>query len=661
MTLFRQLVVFLVFGSLLLVTGSLAVSELNTRGYLQNQLHISAHNAAHMLAISTGSALGSNAPLRACLIARATFDQGYYRSIVLLDASGHDFCHFRTEHSAQSVPNWFKAMLPMSPQTGISGLVQGWKILGSVVVQSDADYAYQHLWKLAREDVLLAGSIVLILCLLGYLALSWITSPLTHIEAQAESVLKRDQIVLQIQPRTREFRRVVDAMNLLVARATAMVEDLTHQLDEQRQLLFKDALTGLPNRKAFDVAYASWTHSEEVQTSIALILFELDDFAQINAMLGEERADQVLMQIASRMRPLLDEHQDALIARRQGAQFAILLPDCNQAKGKAVVEFLLSSCRLLGLQRQEHEPGLRFYAGLACSNGWKRSFDVLEQASQALKIARNSTESSYYFQEIPEELPASLSVLGHEPSLIREQLNRLLNEKSIQLYSLPCLDAQKHIVHKEILVRLHVADQVISAADFIPLVEQWGWSERLDELVLELVISHLNRITLEHRPFCPVHVNLSTQSLLSPDFVVRMQERLQQVQSYLSMIRFEIQETAWMVAAEQVRQLASWLHQRGSGLVIDRFSLRLVSLELLSKVPLHAIKLDAALSQIKEHDQRTMIHTLVQLMHGRDIMVYVDSIRNESEWLWSQSLRLDGAQGFWLAQPGLLDDSDHEL
>ncbi len=658
MTLFRQLVVFLVFGSILMVSGSLAVSELNTRAYLQNQLKISAHNAAHMLAISTGASLGRDAPLRACLIARAIFDQGYYRSIMLLDESGRDFCHFQEDHSAQSVPRWFKNILPLSAQTGVSGLVHGWKVLGSVLVTSDAEYAYKHLWELAKQDVLLAGSIVLVLCMLGYLALRLITLPLADIEMQADRVLKKDHKVLDIKPRTREFRRVVDAMNLLVARTSTMIDELTRQLDEQRQLLFKDALTGLSNRKAFDVAYASWTHAEEVSTPLALILFELDDFAAINKALGEDRADHVLMQLASRMLPLLNEHQDALIARRQGAQFAILLPDCTKDKAKAVVEFLLSSCRLLGLQRHEPDSRFRFYAGLACSNGWQHQFDVLEQASQALKIARNSSESSYFVHDMPEELPASLSVLGHEPTMIREQLDQLLDEKSLRLYSLPCLDAQKHVVHEEILVRLHVGHQVLGAAQFIPLVEQWGWSVRLDELVVKMIVFHIQRTTLEHQTFTPVHINLSTQSLLSPGFVTRLQELLRPILKWLSRVRFEIQETAWMVAQEQVRQLALWLQQEGSGLVIDRCSLRLVSIELLAKIPLYAIKLDASLSQIMDQDQKNMIQTLVQLMHGRDILVYVDSIRNESEWQWSQSLRLDGAQGFWLAQPRLFDDVD---
>ncbi len=656
MTLFKQLITVLVINSVLLTLGDLGISMLTARSYLQNQLQISAHNTAHMLAMQLAPAMGRRDLLKTSVMLQAVFDQGYYRQIVLMGANGQVLEKLqRTAVRPSAVPEWFRRLWPMTSQAEHTTLTKGWLIVGSLTVESDADYAYASLWRQANRDVLLGACVLLGMAMLGFLAMGWLTQPLAQLEEAADAVLRREFREISPVPRTREFRRVVEAMNRLTRHVRILIEDLIRQLEEQHNASFQDALTGLANRKAFDRDYLSWQQAEDQWWPAALIILELDQLAELNNRLGTERADQVLVHIAARLRKLQEDHREALIARLQGGRFVVLLPHCERNVAQAVLDYLMSALRLMALTQEDVR--VRFYAGMAYATVRDQAADLLPQASKALEMAHANPESGSHVLELAGVIPAFLDAMGNDMAAIKMRMDTLLTSKDVRLYYMPCVDARQHLLHKEILLRLHVDGQVVPAAAFIPLVEQFGWAWRLDFLVLDLVLQYQSDAANLTRPLDCMHINLSPYSLRSEEFMIRLLVRLEESVSLLPFLRFEVNEIAWILAPQAVKQLAHWLNAHGSGLLIDRFAWRQAGLSLLSSLPLQAIKLDAvyALTDAETAEQSTLLQMLLQLMHSMDIQVMVDNIRSEEQWKRLLSLGVDGGQGFWVGEPRELE------
>src|SRR5450830_648085 len=203
MTLRRQILAVISLVFLGILAGLLVFSVRGTRDYLEQQLASHAQDAATALSLPLAQSLGRD-------------------DKVLVERE--------LPEKVAEVPQWFTHAFALSSPGGESFVSSGWRQLGKVIVQSQPEYAYQYLWKSAREValwILLAYGVAL---LLSHLLLQIILNPLYAIERSARAIQERRFEQIVTQPAARELARVVRAMNDMARRIAEILDAETAKL-----------------------------------------------------------------------------------------------------------------------------------------------------------------------------------------------------------------------------------------------------------------------------------------------------------------------------------------------------------------------------------------------------------------------------------------------
>lgn len=642
--------------SLVLLGGSFLVSVANSRAYLQEQLSAHAEDTATSLSLSLASVMERHDKALTDTMVNAIFDRGYYRRILVLDNHGVIVARRESAANVAEVPSWFIRFVVLTPPQAVSDIGNGWRISGQLIVESHPGFAYRDLWRIAQQELSLYLSVFVCVAVAGYFALRWITRPLAEMEGQAEAIYRRDFREIAVMPRTRELRRVVMAMNRMTRQLSELFSDLVRQVENLRQQAFVDSTTGLANQAAFDAQFRTLLSNSERRVHGALIILQLDDFAGVNSRLGRDQADQLLIQVASRFLKLQENMPETLVARRNGADFVAFVPSVDEPKAQECLKQLMDSVAALPTFRAH--PEIRFFTGMAYADVASEPGELLPKASVAVRLARHSEGSGSHVLKASTHRRPELSLLGNSLDEWRSTLDYLLQREDIRLFYQPCVEQNGRLLHKEVLVRLERAGQVVAASAFIPLIEQFGWESRLDRLVVRNVVSYQSEAESLGIPMDVISVNLSPYSLLSNGFIEELQALLISAGSCLPYLQFEISESALTLAPQAVRRLARWLEQGGAGLMLDRFSMRQNSLSMLGSLPLRGLKVDAALVRDVETnpDNRFLLTTLRYVAHSRDMLLLADSVESSSQWQVMRDLKVDGGQGFLFGRPRPLEE-----
>ena len=243
MSLIKQLWIGITIMLLLVLGGNFAISTITAKTYLQEQLRLKNMDNANSLALSI-SQMAEKDPVTLELLITAQFDAGHYEYIIFQDANKKPIVARNfDEEKVDSVPDWFARRVSFDVAPGIAQVQDGWQQAGTLIVKSHSRYALEALWKNTRDlfDWFLCAT--LLSGLIGSLVLKYISRPLDVVVDQAEAIGERRFIVSQ-EPKTREFQRLVRAMNTLSTSVKNMLDKEARQLEVLRRESQTDRLTG---------------------------------------------------------------------------------------------------------------------------------------------------------------------------------------------------------------------------------------------------------------------------------------------------------------------------------------------------------------------------------------------------------------------------------
>lgn len=656
LTVFRQLLVLITGLMLILLAGSFVVSVRHTQTFLEQQLHAHAQDTATSLGLSLAEPLARGDRIIAETMVSAIFDRGYYRRILVTDREGRVLVHRQSPLQLGDVPNWFQQRLPLKPPPGYSEVAGGWAPVAQLVVESHPGYGYRDLWHTALTQGLFFLVVWVLAMVLAWLALRWILRPLAAVEAQAEAICQQDFSEQATLPATPEFRRLVEAMNRLSRRLRAVIDDLERQLDVLRGQVYRDPLTGLGNLASFQHHFQALLTDSERRAQGALIILQVADFARFNQDAGRERADLLLQQIAGRWQTLGEGRPEALLARRNGADFIAFLPGVAEAEALQALAEVFEDVSVLPLL-QTVQPPTVVHAGMSLCDVDGEQVELLPKASLAIRMAQSSATSAWHVLRASPANSRELALLGRDTTQWAMLLERVFRDESLRLHVMPNHGLDQRVHHREVLARLEVEGQLLSAAAFMPLIERFGWERRLDMMIVRKMVHWLKQARLIDMAVDRHSINLSPHSLRQPGFVEELLAVLAGAQDVAGRLLFEVSESALTLAPEAVADLAMRLPQLGSGLMVDRFGARQQSLLALGRLPLVAIKVDGVLVRQAEQsaEHRFLLGALVNITHGRDMLLLVDGVESPAQWQVLAALRVDGGQGFLFGQPQPLE------
>ncbi len=646
MSLFRQSILVVTVLIVSLLAGNLVISVHNAREYLSQQMQVHAEDTATSLAFSLSrAALEEDSALINSMV-DIIFDRGYYRLIEFRDLEGQSVVKRELPIEIEGVPQWFVEALVLSEPEGKADVVSGWYRLGELQVISHPGYAYRDLWRVFVGQL----QVFLLIAVMSYLfvgiGLSVLFRPLKLLERQADAIGRREFPVQERLPGTPELRSIVLAMNRMVGKVKLMFQEQVELSENLHRQSWVDPVTELPNRRDFDARLDALIHSEFGGGSAALILLHLSELQSLNDVDGRERGDDLLKLVASILTRESAEIAGAVVARRSGADFSLLLPSLGEAEVTLFVDALCIELR----------ARTKVFAGVSYSRAISLGDPLLAQADMALRQAQHKDDQAWVLLPMPEDKQGDDSAKPpiRTAQQWRDFLLRAMSEESIQFHYQPIFDCQKQARHFEVFCRIPDLDgSLLKAGVFWPMLERFDLAAQTDRKVIEHLNVESRRLGLSDANSQRLCVNLSLTSILDADFLQWLIPFLDEHSDFASRLLFELPESCLAAHREAVQNFAQQLVARGAGLSLDHFGLGARAFSYLQSLPLACLKVDRSfIHQLNERlDNQFFVRSLVQISRSCDVEIFAEGLENEAEWNCVIDLGINGGQGFFLGEP----------
>jgi len=644
MSLFKQLLLAICLFLVVAFSGSFMVSLESSRSQYVNQLRSHAQDAATALALSLTPNIDDPAMVE--LMVSSIFDSGYYASIKVVDLDSNAVLVERhAEPDPGNVPAWFIHLIGLEAAGGDAIVSRGWQQAARVEVISHPMFAIAKLWQSALGSLgwlLLCGAASAVL---GALLLRRQLRPLDYMVEQSHAIARREFLSLPELPRTPELRRVVQAMNQMVEKLKALFTEQAERSERLRAESYQDSLTGLSNRRYFEMQLTARVSNLEEARAGYLLLLRVQGLAGLNARLGGQRTDQLLQAVGEQLRrtcATFPETND-LISRSRGGEFAVLAPGMVHEDAVRLAQALEAALQSL------HETGASDISPVACiglapfSPG-DAPQALLKLADEALARAENQPTPGWVCLE-----QGAAAVAGDSQHEWHTRLDEAFVKGRFELFFQPVVQAQatQRVLHYKVISRLlDEQGEALPAGRFLPWMERFGWMSRLDLLVLEKVLAHL------HSHDQLLAVNLSAATLADPRALQRVYDLLGQNSALGERLIIEIGEEQLPEQAA-LEQLTRRLHGLGFALALQRFGGRFSMIGNLAHLGLAYLKIDG--SYIRNIDQeqhkRLFIEAIQRAAHSIDLPLIAERVETEGERQVLQVMGIEGIQGRLSGEP----------
>ncbi|GAB2911141.1 cyclic Di-GMP phosphodiesterase RmdB [Streptomyces mayteni] len=405
-----------------------------------------------------------------------------------------------------------------------------------------------------------------------------------------------------------------------------------------------DPLTGLPNRQwLLERTRVALDEADRAGERAALILIDLDSFRSVNDTLGHLTGDQLLLQIADRIRRQLPANAEA--ARLGGDEFAVLLPAVDSATSaqrtaRAVLGSLSAPLELDGLTMViEASAGVAVFPDHA-----PEAEGLLRRADVAMYGAKNDRSGvEVYDASRDSNTPDRLALLG--------DLRRALEAGEVELHYQPKVRFDGEVEGLEALVRWQHPDRGrIPPDEFIAIAETSGLMPRLTEYVLETALRQVARWRSAGLTV-PVAVNVSPRDVYTPGFAGAVAARLARHGVPAGSLQLEITEHVMLEDPQQAADTLAGLTGHGVRMSLDDFGTGYSSLVHLRRLPVSELKIDRSFVArlTVDSEDAEIVRCTVELAHSLGLVVVAEGVEDDETWERLRDLGCDAVQGWLVA------------
>jgi EAL domain-containing protein (putative c-di-GMP-specific phosphodiesterase class I)/GGDEF domain-containing protein len=640
MTLFKQLFLGASLAFLVVLMATEGVYIKNAHHYLQEQLASHSQNAATSLGMALPASLDAGDLVRAEVTTDAVFDRGYYQSIRILNAKGETLVLKILPTAPADVPEWFVKLLPMEVPVAESLITKGWHQLGRVVVSSHPNFAYKQLWRTLVEATLSLGVLYLFTLLALHTFLTRILSPLRDIESVAHAISERNFKQVKTIPAARELRSVVSAINMMSEKLQSMIDFEVKQAKRYRDEATKDALTGLENRRGFELKMQSLLTDEGLLSGV-LYLIQIADFQKYNTNKGFSEGDSLLKALGDTFISN-NPDQEFLCARINGATFALAAFNLSKDESTRLGETLCSTLSEVTAGRGKGDPFVMGYGGAYFADNTVTLKALLAQCDLAMLQSLSAGNSQSVLSELTKPEDDESQGSQYWKSMIKEALKE--DRLVILFQSVLGFNFSKPI-QIEVVGRLkNSTGEMISAGQFIPMANRHKLSPELDWAVILKLSSILKNIDQANQ----IAINISTYSIHDPQFVTRVKGALRDEPELAKKLVFEFTEFGVVQDLVGIENFIHEIRQFGAKFAVDNFGLHHSAFEYLQKLKPSYVKLSPSyLTELKGNlENQFFISSVVKITHSLDIKVIALGVEDDTILELLQQLGVDGYQGY---------------
>jgi len=428
-------------------------------------------------------------------------------------------------------------------------------------------------------------------------------------------------------------------------RNAAAYAELARLAEQHAHNATHDALTGLANRQRLQDEATATLERHPARGITALLMIDLDRFKEVNDTLGHAAGDQVLVEVAHRMRAAAGE--DALVARLGGDEFAVLLrrlaaPAIATHRAQAILASLTKPIEVEGIP-----ISVEASIGIATAPSRGGVGELMRRADIAMYQAKRTGSRISVYRRTHDTANIGRLILGGD-------LPRAMAEHEITVNFQPIVDlATGEVLATEALARWHHPDKGdLDPNQFLATVERSGILPAFAEAVLDqalLAVTEWREAGFD----LPVAVNVSPRSLLDHRFPDSVAKRLRHHDLPADRLILELTESLTLSQLEVVDRVLGELRDQGIRLALDDFGTGYSSLSILPRVPVHELKIDRAFVRDMEvsPEAAAVVRSTVDLGRSLDLTVVAEGVERESQRRALWELGCAAGQGHLFARP----------
>ncbi len=436
-------------------------------------------------------------------------------------------------------------------------------------------------------------------------------------------------------------RRIVDACVDLGAFAIERKEARA----EIARLAYHDILTGLPNRAQLRHLITTAIDACPTSGHVALAFLDVDHFKDVNDTLGHAAGDELLIQLAQRLREQIGPED--MLGRLGGDEFVILLPN-RTAEGAERVAAAINEALTAPLRLGSKLMPMSASIGISLYPDHATDIDTLmQQADAAMYMAKQAGRSTHRMYS------AEMNGLTEQRLAMIAALRRAIADNALNLFYQPQIRSSDGAIHGvEALARWHdAALGDVSPAKFIPLAEECGLIEQIGLWSVREACRQMASWRRAGLNIPSVSVNLSPINFRNVALAARLKDVLAEYQLPPDALMLEITESTFMQDGAAALETMHAIRALGIGLSVDDFGTGYSSLSRLAHLPVRELKIDRSFMRDIEKDAGALAiaTAVVRVGHGLGMTVVAEGVETEGQRKMLAELGCDVVQGFLYA------------
>lgn len=431
----------------------------------------------------------------------------------------------------------------------------------------------------------------------------------------------------------------------------ASINDITQRKEAEKNvhhMAYYDQLTGLPNRYSLeDKVSFEINRTRRHKTKLAFLFIDLDRFKTINDSLGHHIGDQLLKEVANRLKTCI--RSTDFITRQGGDEFVILLTDLNKAEQALPVLSKIQHAFERPIILEENELFVSCSIGVCLFPEDGESLeDILKHADLAMYQAKKAGGGGFKF------FTSNMQSMIKNRLQLETHLRYAITENQFSLHYQPIIDSRTNqTVSAEALIRWdHPSMGRISPAEFIPLAEETGLIIQIGEWVIKEVCRQ-QKDWLSKDISVRVAINLSPLQFKSPNLIETIESSLLHYNIPSRMIKLEVTEGCLMDDIPASIELLSKFQEKGIDILVDDFGTGYSSLSYLQKLPINCLKIDQSFVRDLEINDGNdaIVQAIIAMGNSLSLDLIAEGVETVEELNWLKKNNCNNIQGYYFSKP----------